>query len=108
MGLMRIGLNEWIFCAFEHDLQGVIVDERQPETPLYARWGELRKQALAFSMRARGLIWPLATAAESEVCPTAAKLYIIDRLKELAYMHELDQAREAAMMLEEGIPLRDW
>lgn len=131
MRLIRIVINEYIFCAFEPDLRGVIFDEPEPGTPLYALWGEVREQAVAqaatliddllasvpyslellqpaFSMAARALIWPLAMAAESEVCPVAARLYIIDRLKALAYMHELDQAREAAKMLEEGVLLVDW
>jgi hypothetical protein len=50
----------------------------------------------------------LVATAASEVCPVAAKLFIIDRLEELARLHELDQAKEAAMMLEERVPIENW
>lgn len=129
--MIRLVLNEWIFCAFDHSLRGVILDEPQPGTLLSEKWNELPQEASlraaehindiiasvpysvellpsAFRMTARSLIWPLAATAGSEVCPLDAKLYIIGRLKELARLHDFPQAKEAATMLEEGVDLEDW
>jgi hypothetical protein len=131
MWLMRIVLNEWIFCAFEHQLRGVILDEPPTGTSLHMHWAQLPGDACSraakiidnmlaglpyslellpepFRISARSIIWPLVATAGSEVCPIAAKLFIIDRLKELARLHELDQAKEAATMLEEGVPIESW
>lgn len=57
---------------------------------------------------ARFLVWPLASIGASELCPTPAKEFVINRLRALGERHYLDQANEAATMLEEGGPIEDW
>lgn len=132
MRLMRLVLNEWIFCAFDNSLRGIISnDEPHPGSDLSENWTELPQKAAqqaaehindilasvpyslellpsAFRMTARSLVWPLSATAGSEVCPLEAKLYIIVPLKKLACLHDLAQAKEAATMLEEGVKLEDW
>ncbi|EMT69113.1 hypothetical protein FOC4_g10005215 [Fusarium odoratissimum] len=110
---------------------GVILNEPSEDDPLRASWNQLPiKAALQasdviddmlasvpyslellntpFRTASRYVVWPLANAAGSEVCPPPARLYIIDRLKELAVKANLDQAMQAANMLEERVPLEDW
>jgi hypothetical protein len=130
MRMLRLFFNEWIFCAFQHDLRGVIVDRPKPDDPLYEDWGRLPIMAMVngekmiddvlasvpFSLEllekpsrsARFLIWPLASIGSSELCPMPAKEFVINRLKALGERHDLDQANEAATMLEEGGPIEDW
>ncbi|KAM0554860.1 hypothetical protein ACHAPJ_006595 [Fusarium lateritium] len=129
--LIRLMMKEWIFCAFDHSLQGVTLDQPEEDDPLHEDWDQMPIRAalqasdiiddmlasvpysielleLPFSPAARSLVWPLVTAASSEVCPPAARLYIIDRLKALAKKFSLNQALHAARMLEERVPLEDW
>lgn len=130
MRMLRLFFNEWIFCAFQHDLRGVIVDRPEPGDPLYEDWDRLSIMAMVngekmiddvlagvpFSLEllekpsrsARFLTWPLASIGSSELCPMSAKEFVINRLKALGERHDLDQANEAATMLEEGGPIEDW
>ncbi|EWY81315.1 hypothetical protein FOYG_15586 [Fusarium oxysporum NRRL 32931] len=129
--LMRLTVKEWIYSVFDRNPHGVILNEPSEDDPLRASWNQLPiKAALQasdviddmlasvpyslellntpFRTASRYVVWPLANAAGSEVCPPPARLYIIDRLKELAVKANLDQAMQAANMLEERVPLEDW
>lgn len=129
--LMRLTVKEWIYSVFDRNPHGVILNEPNEDDPLRASWNQLPiKAALQasdviddmlasvpyslellntpFRTASRYVVWPLANAAGSEVCPPPARLYIIDRLKELAVKANLDQAMQAANMLEERVPLEDW
>ncbi|KIW10816.1 hypothetical protein PV08_10115 [Exophiala spinifera] len=129
--LIRMVINEKIFLASGPSPRGVILNEPQPGSFLSEIWMELPQKATqqaaelindilasvpyslellppAFRMMARTLLWPLSVTAVTEVCPPEAKMYIIDRLKKLAWFHDLAQAKEAATMLEEGAKLEDW
>jgi hypothetical protein len=123
--------NEWVFCAYQQDLRGVIVDRPTTNDPLHYDWDQLPMKAAlkgeemieqilasvpyslelleeSSSASARLLIWPLASIGTSELCPMSAKNFVINRLKALAERHELLQAMEAATMLEEGVSIEDW
>jgi hypothetical protein len=129
--MLRLIFNEWIFCAYQEDLRGVIVDRPATNDPLHEEWDELPMKAalqgeemmneilasVPYSLEllekssrasARLLIWPLTSIGTSELCPMSAKRFVIDRLKALAERHELLQAMEAATMLEEGVSIEDW
>ncbi|KAF9774434.1 hypothetical protein IL306_007559 [Fusarium sp. DS 682] len=129
--LMRVTVKEWIYNIFDRNPHGVILNQPDIDDPLRAGWSQLPvKSALQasnviddmlacvpyslellntpFRTASRYIVWPLATAAGSEVCPPPARLYIIDRLKEIAVKANLDQAMHAAKMLEERVPLEDW
>jgi hypothetical protein len=131
MRMLRLFFNEWIFCAFRQNTRGVVVDLPEPEDPLYEDWDRLPMMAMAngeemiddvlagvpFSLdllekpsriSARFLVWPLASIGCSELCPKPAKEFIINRLNALGERHDLDQANEAAMMLEECGPIESW
>lgn len=41
MRMLRLFFNEWIFCAFQHDLRGIILDRSKPDDPLYEDWDRL-------------------------------------------------------------------
>ncbi|KLO97095.1 uncharacterized protein LW93_3068 [Fusarium fujikuroi] len=129
--LMRLTVKEWIFSVFDRNPHQVILNEPGEDDPLRATWSQLPiKAALQasdviddmlasvpyslellntpFRTASRYVVWPLANAAGSDVCPPPARLYIIDRLKDLAVKANLDQAMQAANMLEERVPLEDW
>jgi hypothetical protein len=129
--MFRLFFNEWIFCAYQEDLRGVIVDQPTANDPLHDEWDQLPMKAalrgeemineilasVPYSLEllekssrasARLLIWPLASIGTSELCPISAKQFVISRLKALAERHELLQALEAATMLEEGVSIEDW
>jgi hypothetical protein len=113
MRMLRLFFNEWIFCAFQHDLRGVIVDRPEPNDSLYEDWDRLPVMAIELLEKpsrtsARFLVWPLASIGASELCPMPAKEFVINRLRALGERHGLDQANEAATMLEEGGPIEDW
>ena len=130
MRMIRLVLNEWIFCSFQHELRGIVVDRPAPEDPLSVEWDRLPTRAglnaeeliddtlasVPYSLElldrgssasARFLVWPLASIGASELCPTSAKIFVINRLKRFGE-HGLEQAKEAAAMLEEGVSMEDW
>ncbi|CAJ0554612.1 Ff.00g131250.m01.CDS01 [Fusarium sp. VM40] len=129
--LMRLVIKEWIFCVFDGNSYGLILDQPAIDDPLAADWGGLPIHAVLetseivddmlasvpysleitntpSSSNARALVWPLVNAAASEICPPLARLYIIDQLKGIAVKFNLDQAMHAARMLEERVPLEGW
>jgi hypothetical protein len=131
MRMLRLVFNEWIFCAFQHELRSVVVDSPEPDDPLHEYWDQLRMMAMVngnkmiddilasvpYSLEflekpsrasARFLIWPLASIGASELCPVPAKEFVINRLRALGERHYLEQATEAAIMLEEGGSMEDW
>ena len=129
--MLRIFFNEWIFCAYDPKYRGVVLDRPAPNDPLNEDWDDLPSKAtriaediiddmlatVPYSLEllekpsptlARFQIWPLASAGTSDLCPAYAKAYIIDRLRALSERHGLQQAKEAAAMLEEGVSIEDW
>ncbi|KAM0345066.1 hypothetical protein ACHAPU_006952 [Fusarium lateritium] len=129
--LMRLVIKEWIFCVFDGNPCGLTLDRPSTQDPLLADWDELPVHAvletseiiddllasvpyaldpsnLPSSAHARALVWPLVNAAASQICPPLARLYMIDRLKEIAVKFNIDQAMHAARMLEERVNLEDW
>ncbi|KAH7251284.1 hypothetical protein BKA59DRAFT_543141 [Fusarium tricinctum] len=129
--LMRLVIKEWIFCVFDGNSYGLILDQPTIDDPLAAKWGGLPIRSVLdtnqiidnmlasvpyslettnppSSSNARALVWPLVNAAASEICPPLARLYIIDQLKVIAVKFNLDQAMHAAKMLEERVHLEDW
>ncbi|KAF2096264.1 hypothetical protein NA57DRAFT_59321 [Rhizodiscina lignyota] len=131
MRMLHLFFNEWIFCAFQHDLRGVILDQPATDDTLYDEWNQFPTKAalkaeeiigdilasVPYSIEllekpsplwARFLVWPLASIGTSELCPVPAKMFIINRPKAVGERHELEHAKEAAMMLEEGVSIEDW
>ena len=129
--MFRIYLNEWIFCAFNPDLRGIVLNHPLPGEPLYEGWEELPQLAAAYAEKvindvlasvpysldclqdspnayARFLVWPLAGAASSEICPPSARRFAINRLGAISERHGLHQAAEAVSMLEGGGWTEDW
>ncbi|KAF4960155.1 hypothetical protein FGADI_1174 [Fusarium gaditjirri] len=129
--LVRLTVKEWMYSIFDRNPHGVIINKPGEDDPLRASWDQLPIKAalqaidviddmlasVPYSLEllntpyrtaSRYVVWPLANAAGSVVCPPPARLYIIDRLKELAVKANLDQAMQAANMLEERVPLEDW
>ncbi|KAF5249258.1 hypothetical protein FANTH_5339 [Fusarium anthophilum] len=129
--LVRLTVKEWMYGIFDGNPHRVILNEPDDDDPLKAIWSQLPiKAALQasdvidemlasipyslellntpFRTASRYVVWPLTIAAGSEVCPPPARLYIIDRLKEVAVKANLDQAMQAANMLEDRVPLEDW
>ncbi|KAF4332202.1 hypothetical protein FBEOM_14005 [Fusarium beomiforme] len=129
--LVRVTVKEWIYDIFDKNPHGVVLNEPDEDDPLRAGWTKLPiKSALeaaqiiddmlasvpyslkllktTFRTASRFIVWPLATVAGYDVCPLPARLYIIDRLKEIAVKANLDQAMHVAKMLEERVPLEDW
>jgi hypothetical protein len=54
------------------------------------------------------LLWPLTTAAESDLSPPSVRTYIIDRLYYLGKEAKFPQATWAAQMLDQSEHLEDW
>jgi hypothetical protein len=54
------------------------------------------------------LLWPLTTAAESDLSPPSVRPYVIDRLHFLGTEARFPQATWAAQMLEQSEDLEDW
>ncbi|KAF5636096.1 hypothetical protein F52700_5410 [Fusarium sp. NRRL 52700] len=129
--LVQLTAKEWIYSVFDGKSHRIILNQPGDDDPLKAAWSQLPiKAALQagdvidemlasvpyslellntpFRIASRYVVWPLANAAGSKVCPPPARLYIIDRLKELAVKANLDQAMQAANMLEERVPLENW
>ncbi|KAF2663482.1 hypothetical protein BT63DRAFT_484216 [Microthyrium microscopicum] len=129
--MLRLFFNEWIYCAYQQDLRGVILNRPSTADPLHKEWDYLPTKAAlqgeemideilasvpytlellekSSSTSARLLIWPLASVGTSELCPVSAKRFVIDRLKVLTEIHNVPQALEAATMLEEGVSIEDW
>lgn len=129
--VFRIRLQEWIFCAFETELRGIIVDAPSPLDPLYQVWHNLRVQALlefeklagdilasvayfhAFQTESshassRFLFWPLLTVAASELCTLTLRESILDTVRTISSSYSTKQAQEALTMLEEGTFMEGW
>jgi hypothetical protein len=129
--MFRLIFNEWIFCAYQENLRGVVVDRPATNHSLHEEWDQLPMKAAlkgeemideilasvpyslellekSSSASARLLIWPLTSIGTSELCSMSAKKFVVDRLKALAERHDLFQAMEAATMLEEGVSIEDW
>lgn len=128
--MARIVLYEWIHCAF-NDFRGIVYNTPTPDDPLYDHWYELPSLApkifeaavdeilnsvcyargclgLSSSNGARYLVMPLTASASSELCPEPLKKHIIALLKDICAYDHIEQAMEAAMMLEEGTDMEDW
>ena len=131
--MIRLTLNEWIFCAFEAGC-GIVIDEPAPDDPLKEEWTMLQARVIrngeeiissvlasvpysfdllkesihSPSTPARFLIWPLAAVGTCELCPPSAKAFAINRLEALGKVRGLEQAALAAQMLTAGDPLGNW
>jgi len=129
--MFRLFINEYLFYAAENKLRCVIANRPEPNDPLYEEWDRIPAKAaieaeaameemlasVPYSLEllenppqsaARFLIWPLCCVGASDLCQMSARKFALDRLKALGELHELEQATQAATMLEEGIPTEDW
>lgn len=129
--LIRLSFDEWIFYAFDGEPLGIIVNSPSHHDPLNDSWNQLRGRVTLDFLETldeilasvpcshggfkesctrfgRYLTWVLARAAASKLCPQPAKRFIITHLRAIGEQSGLEQAKHAAEMLEEDLPLAEW
>ena len=127
---IRIVLNDWIFSSCT-SLQAKSANQPIPNDQLHVSWDRVSKTAkgkhdhglndllgsipysrgcidMKSDFGARFLLWPLSVAGSSKLCPPEVRAIIIKQLKTIAEVHGIEQATEAATMLEEGVDIEKW
>lgn len=130
MRSLRLVLNQWIshFASGKHTKATPL---QTLQDPLHIIWDQLPRNAivsfkktlddvLASIPYSRGflgdpstacprfLVWPLSRGASSELCPPHMKTFIIETLLDIGTRHDIEQVREAGIMLQEGVSIEDW
>lgn len=127
---LRLVLNEWMNRINSNKYTN-ITSLPTLQDPLQIIWDQLLKNAvisfektlediLASIPYSRGylgdpctacprfLVWPLSRGASSELCPPHMKTFIIEALLDIGTQHDIEQVKEAGIMLQEGISIEDW
>lgn len=130
MRAIRLVLHEWIYRTTRGG-EGCATGSPSPQDPLFDIWDQLPKRALldfektlgdilasipysrgylgsSYTSSTRFLVWPLSKCASSELCSAQAREFIIKCLTDIGLQDNSEPAKEAAIMLQEGVPIEDW
>ena len=125
--ILRLTVNQWIFRACRQHMESLASTDISTEYD----WQTLLEKTIinaedmigdlltsapysaefldqSGNCPSRLFIWPLVAAGTSDLCPASGRMFAISRLKVIGSCQGVEQATQAAKMMEDGDLQEDW